>query len=206
MTATRPDQPFIGPDVRLDAPAWIDPTVRLFGDVRVGRGASLWNHVVCRAESEYIEIGPYTNIQDFVMIHFGGSSPSRIGAWCSITHHVTVHGATIGDHTLVGINATVMDGAVVGANCIIGGHAIVTEGTRIPDNSIVLGAPARAVRPADARVANKLNAWMYWRNGLAYAAADYRLWGREDFRAEIAAVREQFEAEGEAGADAGPAT
>lgn len=139
-------------------PVWQAPGVQIYGDVRlVGPGISLWPNVVARAESEYVEIGAYTNIQDLCMLHIGGG-PTRIGEYCSITHHCTIHGATIGNNCLIGINATVMDDAVVGDNCIIAGNSIIREGTIIPDNSIVAGFPAKVVAQRNNYVANKLNA------------------------------------------------
>ena len=81
------------------------PSAELYGDIRLEKGVSIWPKVVMRAESDHIEIGEYTNIQDFTMIHIA-NVPTKIGAYCSITHHCTIHGATIGDNCLIGINAT----------------------------------------------------------------------------------------------------
>ncbi|MEC8346816.1 MAG: gamma carbonic anhydrase family protein, partial [Pseudomonadota bacterium] len=118
------------------------PSAELYGDIRLAKGVSIWPKVVMRAESDHIEIGEYSNIQDFTMIHIA-NVPTKIGAYCSITHHCTIHGATIGDNCLIGINATIMDRVVIGDNCIIAGHTIVTEDTVIPANSIVAGAPGK---------------------------------------------------------------
>ena len=125
-----------------NGPIWLADSAELYGDIRLHEGVSVWPKVVMRAESDYIEIGAFTNIQDFTMIHIA-DCPTIIGAYCSITHHCTIHGATIGDNCLIGINATIMDRAVIGDNCIIAGHTIVTEDTVIPPNSIVAGARAR---------------------------------------------------------------
>lgn len=97
--------PFLGPDVRDLGSAWIDPSARLYGKVEIGEAASIWCNVVVRAESHEVVIGPRTNIQDFVMIHVGTATGTIIGADCSITHHVTLHGCVIGDAVLVGIGA-----------------------------------------------------------------------------------------------------
>lgn len=95
--------PFLGPDVRDLGAAYIDPSARLFGEVEIAQGASIWCNVVTRAESQKIVIGPRTNIQDFVMIHVGAGTPTVVGADCSITHHVTLHGCDIGEACLIGI-------------------------------------------------------------------------------------------------------
>ena len=116
--------------------AFVHPSALFYGDVSLGTGASVWPHAVARAEMHHITIGDYTNIQDFVMLHVGYGTPTVIGAYCSITHHVTLHGCTIGDNCLIGIGATVMDGAVIGENSIVGEHALVRPGVVIPPNSM----------------------------------------------------------------------
>ena len=100
------------------------------------------------AETYEIRIGARTNIQDFVMIHVGAASPTIVGEDCSITHHATLHGCTIGDRCLIGINATIMDGAKIGNNCIVAGHTIVTEGVSFPITPSLLGCRARQLQRA----------------------------------------------------------
>jgi carbonic anhydrase/acetyltransferase-like protein (isoleucine patch superfamily) len=177
-----------------DTPAWQAPGVQIYGDVRFAEGVSVWPNVVMRAESNHIEIGAYTNIQDFAMIHVGGD-PSVIGAYCSITHHCIIHGATIGDNCLIGINATVMDGAVIGENSIIAGQTIIPEGAVIPPNSIVAGVPGKVRAERNNYVANKLNALSYHENSLAYAAGHYRRWSDPDYAAKMAAWKLELEQE-----------
>ncbi len=121
------------------------------------------------------------NLQDHVMVHIGYTTPTVIGDHCSITHRVVLHGCSIGKNCLIGIGATIMDGAVIGDNSIIAGHAFVREGQVIPPNSIVMGTPAKVVRQADSFLANRLNAWLYHRNALAYARGDYRAWEGADY-------------------------
>lgn len=171
-----------GPDVILESPAFIHETALVYGKVFIGEGASLWPYVVIRSEMHEVRIGRRTNIQDFVMIHVGNETPTIIGENCSITHHVTVHGAEIGDNCLIGINATLMDGVRVGRNSIVAGHSIVTEGTVIPENSIVAGSPAKVIKTRDNAVANTMNARFYYENAMAYANGDYRVTERESFR------------------------
>lgn len=184
--------PFLGPDVRDLGAAYIDPSARLFGAVEIGVGASIWCNVVTRAESQHITIGPQTNIQDFVMIHVGAGTPTVIGADCSITHHVTLHGCEIGEACLIGIGATIMDGCVIGAGTIVAGGSFLKEGTVVPPNSIVMGSPGAVTKTRDNTLANRMNALLYRRNAEAYAAGDYRLWSKESFRVEMAAERDRL--------------
>ena len=114
----------IGKHVKLNDPAYVHETAYIYGKVTLNKDVSIWPYVVMRAEMNEIVIGERTNIQDFVMAHVGGVTPTIVGRNCSITHHVTLHGCTIGDNCLIGINATIMDGAVIGNNCIVAGHSM----------------------------------------------------------------------------------
>ena len=183
---------FIGPDVVLRDPAYIHDTVHLYGKVTVEEHASIWANVVARAEHKRIVIGAYTNIQDFVMLHIGDRTDTIIGSHCSITHHCTIHGGTIGDNCLIGINSTIMDGCVIGDNCIIGGHTFLKEGTEIPSNSIVMGAPGKVSRTQNNFVRNRLNAYAYYKNALAYASGNYRAWNESAFPADIMAEMQRL--------------
>jgi len=182
-------QAFLGPDVRDRGAAWIDPSARVYGAVELGRDSSLWANVVVRAESASVIVGERSNIQDFVMIHVGARTGTFVGADCSITHHVTLHGCTIGDDVLVGIGATIMDGCVVGAGSIVAPHTLLKEGTVIPPNSVVMGVPGQVTRERDNTLANRLNAFLYLRNAQAYSMGDYRLWSRPEFVDEMAVER-----------------
>jgi carbonic anhydrase/acetyltransferase-like protein (isoleucine patch superfamily) len=184
--------PLVDPSVDRSRAAFIHPTACVYGNVTLGEGVSLWPYVAIRTELGSTRIGAMTNIQDFVMIHGG---EVKIGAYCSITHHCTIHLCEIGDNCLVGINTTIMDGAVIGENCIIAGGTFITEGTVIPPNSIVMGAPGKVRRTGNSYVANRMNAWMYHRNALAYARGEYREWESADIRAAMPAARAQFERE-----------
>ncbi len=170
-----------GPDVIFDAPAFIHPSVLIYGKVRVGREASIWPNTVMRAENYEIEIGAGTNIQDFVMVHVGDRSGTFVGEDCSITHHVTLHGCRVGDNCLIGINATLMDGSEIGDNCIVGAGAVLTARTKIPDNSVVVGAPAKAIKTRNNYVANRWNAWLYRINAHAYREGNHRRWDGAEF-------------------------
>lgn len=179
----------------LKRAAYVDPTARAFGNVTCGDGASLWPYSVIRAEHTGVSIGAYTNVQDHVMIHIGYTTPCTIGAYCSITHRVVLHGCTVGDNCLIAIGATIMDGAVIGANSIVAGHAFVPEGMVVPENSIVMGTPGRVVMKRNNYVANRVNAMYYHRNALAYARGHHRAWDGADFEAEVKRWTAQFEAE-----------
>jgi len=184
--------------VDLTEAAFVHPSAAVYGRVKAHRGASIWPNAVIRSEAAHVEIGAYTNIQDFVMVHTDPGRPVVIGSHCSITHHATIHGSTIGNNVLVGINATIYGGAVIGDNSIIGQHAYVKDGTIIPANSVVVGSPAKILRTANNWIANRLNALLYHRNALAYAAGDHRAWEGPDFEAfvasEIARLTSEFQA------------
>jgi len=165
----------------LDPAAYISDSAQIYGKVDMGPGSSVWPNTVMRAEMQEIRIGRMTNIQDFVMIHVGAETGSIIGDFCSITHHVTIHGATIGDDCLIGINATIMDGAVIGSGSIVAGGAFIPEGKEYPPNSIIMGSPGKVKAERDSSQANRLNAWMYHRNAEAYARGDHRAWDGPEF-------------------------
>ena len=187
--------PAFGPLVVLDGPAWIDPTVTIYGKVRVGRGASIWPRAVLRAESQEIVIGAYSNVQDMAMIHVGARTASEIGAHCSIAHRATVHGAKVGDNCLVGIGATLMDGVVLGENSIVAGHAILAEGLVVPPNSVVAGVPGKVIARRNNWVRTRFNAFLYHWNGQAYARGEHRAWDGDEAEARMAAEWARLEAE-----------
>ncbi|MBL4906177.1 MAG: gamma carbonic anhydrase family protein [Sneathiella sp.] len=184
-----------GPDVILDETAYIHPTALIYGKVSIGRGASLWPYSVIRSEVREVVIGEYTNIQDFSMLHIGDNTGTYIGSHCSITHHCTIHGCTIGDNCLIGINSTIMDGCVIGDNCIIAGHTFLKEGTIIPDNSIVMGTPGKVIRTQNNYARCRMNAFMYFRNALAYAKDEHREWASETCLGEAGAEIKRLQIE-----------
>jgi len=169
-----------GPGVALNDPAFVHPSAQMYGNVVLEEGSSLWPNCFIRAEAQEVRIGRFSNIQDMVMIHVGWEEPTIVGEYCSITHHCTLHGCTIGDHCLVGINTTIMDGCVIGDNTIIAGHTFLRENTVIPENSIVMGTPGKVVRTHNNFVANRFNALAYVENARAYAQGDHRAWDFEN--------------------------
>ena len=180
---------------RIDPSAWIAPSAQLYGAIVIARGASIWHNAVLRAECQQIEIGRMTNLQDFSMAHVAFDNPTRIGEFCSITHHATVHGCTIGDHCLVGIGAVIMDHAVIGEGSIVAGGAFVTEGSAFPPHSIIAGVPATQIGERDCARANRLNAWVYQRNAEYTRRGDYGAWRGAEYEAWLAAKREEIEAD-----------
>ncbi len=124
---------------------------QLIGDVRLGEGASVWFNAVLRADDERIEIGAGSNVQDGTVIHCDTNLPTIVGRNVTIGHRVLLHGCTIGDDSLIGNGAMILDGAHIGTHCLVGAGSLVTPGKVIPDGSVIMGAPARVVRPTAAR-------------------------------------------------------
>ena len=164
-----------------DLCAFVSPSAQMFGNVSFAAGTSVWPNVVIRAEMEHVLIGENTNLQDFVMIHTGHDNPVVVGRNCSITHRVTLHGATIGDNCLIGIGAVLMDGAVIGEGSIVAGGTFVPEGKQYPPNSIIMGSPGKVRATRDSSAANELNALLYRRNAEAYARGEHRIWSGPEF-------------------------
>lgn len=160
---------------------WIAPSAQLFGKISIGEGSSLWHNAVARAECQEIRIGRVTNLQDFVMVHVGYDTPTLIGDFCTVAHHATVHGCTLGDACLIGVGAVLMDGCVIGEGSIVAGGAVVPEGKAFPPKSIVAGIPARSVGQRDNLRANRMNAWIYHRNAQAYRRGEHRAWEGPEF-------------------------
>jgi carbonic anhydrase/acetyltransferase-like protein (isoleucine patch superfamily) len=183
----------LNPLQRIDPSAWIAPSAQLSGAVAIAADVSVWHNAVMRAECQEISIGRMTNIQDFVMIHVAFESPTRIGEFCSITHHATVHGCTIEDHCLVGINAVVMDGAVIGRGSIVAGGALVPEGKVFAPGSVIAGVPAKVIAQRDSARANRINAWVYHRNAQRTRAGDQRAWTGDEYESWLANKRAEVE-------------
>ena len=134
------------PALPPDGQFWIAPNATIIGDVVVEPGASIWFGAVLRGDNDRIHVGADANVQDNAVIHVDPGFPTSIGTGCTIGHNAIVHGCTLGDGVLVGMGATVLNGAQIGAGSVIGANALVTEGKVFPENSLIVGAPARAVR------------------------------------------------------------
>lgn len=143
--------------------AWVAPNATVVGDVSIGAGASIWYGAVIRGDMAPITIGNDTNVQDNAVIHVGPGHPVELGSGVTIGHAAIVHGCTVGDNSLVGMGAIVLDGARIGRDCIIGAGALVTQNTVVPDGTVWFGSPARQRRTmteADIE-ANRQNARAY---------------------------------------------
>lgn len=138
----------IAPDI---APtAWVADSAQVMGDVKLGADASVWFGTVVRGDTSSITIGEGSNVQDASVLHADLGMPLVIGRHVTIGHQVMLHGCTIGDETLIGIGAIVLNGAKIGKNCLVGAGALVTEGKEFPDGSMIIGSPARVVKPLTA--------------------------------------------------------
>jgi len=126
--------------------AWAAPSADLIGDVRLGRGASVWFGAVIRADNTPILIGEESNVQDGAVGHSDPGAPLTIGARVTVGHQAILHGCTIGDQALVGMGARILNGAVIGPHCLVGAGALVTEGKSFDAGMLIVGAPARAIR------------------------------------------------------------
>ncbi len=116
---------------------------KVSGDVTLGRGVSVWYNAVLRGDDGAITVGEGTNIQDCAVLH----EETRVGAGCTIGHGAIVHGCTVGDNVLIGMGAILLNGARIGDDCIVGAGALVTGKLDAPAGSMILGSPAKVVRP-----------------------------------------------------------
>jgi len=150
----------------LNDSCWVAPSATIIGNVHLKQQSSIWFGAVLRGDNEPIIIGEGSNVQELVMCHTDPGFPLTVGSGCTIGHKALLHGCTIGDNTLIGMGAMVMNGASVGNNCLIGAGALVSEGKTIPDNSLVMGVPGKIVRELDenAVAGLKMSAEIYQRN------------------------------------------
>lgn len=152
--------------------AWVADSAEVVGRVTLGEDVSVWFNAVLRGDSEHLTIGAGSNIQDGSVLHADHGFPLVLGERVTVGHQVMLHGCTVGDESLIGIGAVVLNGARIGRNCIVGAGALVTEGKEFPDGSLIVGAPAKAVRELTEaqRAGLKASAAHYVNNGRRYAA------------------------------------
>ena len=156
---------------------YVAPNATVVGRVVLASEVSVWFNAVIRGDNDTIAIGERTNIQDGAVLHTDEDIPLRIGPSVSVGHMAMLHGCTIGEGSLIGIKAIVLNHAEIGRDCLIGANALVTEGKRIPDRSLVIGSPGRVVRLlSDDEVAN--NRWI----------ADHYVERAQRYRAELTPV------------------
>ncbi|MBA4288064.1 MAG: gamma carbonic anhydrase family protein [Pseudomonas sp.] len=132
--------------VEAHAQSWVAPNATLVGKVKLESGASVWFNAVLRGDNELIHIGENSNVQDGTVMHTDMGFPLNIGKGVTIGHNAMLHGCTVGDYSLIGINAVILNGAKIGKNCIIGANSLIGEGKEIPDGSLVMGSPGKVVR------------------------------------------------------------
>jgi carbonic anhydrase/acetyltransferase-like protein (isoleucine patch superfamily) len=135
-----------GQQAELAEGVFVAPSADIIGDVKLAAESSVWFGAVLRGDIETITIGRGSNIQDGTVCHTDPNNPCTVGEYVTVGHMAMLHGCDIGDGSLIGIGATLMNGSSVGKNCIVGAHALVTEGKSFPDNSVIMGAPAKLVR------------------------------------------------------------
>ncbi|PRY71573.1 gamma carbonic anhydrase family protein [Halomonas ventosae] len=165
------DRPAIGDDV------YVAETADVIGRVTLRRNASVWYQAVLRGDTDHLEVGEGSNIQDGAVLHADPGYPLTVGTGVTVGHQAMLHGCTIGDGSLVGIQAVILNGAVIGNNCLVAAGAVVKEGASFPDNSLIVGAPARVVRElSDEAIAGlRKNAEGYVERGRRHATQLRRL-------------------------------
>ena len=156
----------------LAASAWVADSAEVIGKVTLGENSSVWFGVVIRGDNAPISVGAGSNIQDLSVLHTDHDKPLTIGENVTIGHQVMLHGCTIGDGSLIGIQAVVLNGAKIGKNCLVGAGSLVTEGKEFPDGSMIFGSPAKAVRQLSPEQIEglKMSAESYIANARRYKA------------------------------------
>ena len=151
--------------------AWVADSAQVIGEVELGANVSVWFGAVIRGDTGLIRVGRNTNIQDLSVLHADAGTPLSLGENVTVGHQVMLHGCTVGDGSLIGIQAVILNGAKIGRNCIVGAGSVVTENKEFPDNSLIIGSPAKVVRTLDETTAVKLahSAEHYVENGRRYA-------------------------------------
>jgi gamma-carbonic anhydrase len=146
-------QPTLGPNV------YIASTAVVLGDVTLGAHSSVWYNAVLRGDINRIIVGEYTNIQDNAVLHLADGFPCIVGRHVTVGHSAIVHACTVEDECLIGMGATILDGALIGAQSIVGANALVTQGAVVPPGSMVLGSPAKVIRPLTLAERDSLRGW-----------------------------------------------
>jgi carbonic anhydrase/acetyltransferase-like protein (isoleucine patch superfamily) len=162
------------PDLPADERYWVAESAVVIGTVRLKRDVSVWYGASLRGDNEWVEVGERSNIQENCILHTDIGFPLTIGAGCTIGHSVILHGCTIADDSLIGMGAIVLNGVKIGRHCLVGAGAVVTEGKEFPDNSLIVGAPARAVREVNDKILQLIaesadfyvNNWQRYHKGL----------------------------------------
>jgi carbonic anhydrase/acetyltransferase-like protein (isoleucine patch superfamily) len=141
----------------IDDDAYVAPNATLIGDVAVGPGASIWFGAVLRGDNAPIRVGRNSNVQDNAVLHADPGGAVEIGVDVTIGHSAVIHGATVGDRSLIGIGAILLNNARIGAESIVGSGAVVPKGREYPPGHLIVGAPARALRRLDSEAIERLH-------------------------------------------------
>jgi carbonic anhydrase/acetyltransferase-like protein (isoleucine patch superfamily) len=141
---------------KLGAGAWVADSADVMGAVELGENASVWFGAVVRGDTAHIKIGKNSNVQDGSVLHADDGVPLEIGDDVTIGHQVMLHGCTIGDGSLIGIQSVILNNAKIGKGCLVGAGSLVTEGKEFPDYSMIMGSPAKVVRQLDESTVAKL--------------------------------------------------
>lgn len=147
MNTTERLAKYLEQDPLIDPSAYVAAGAVVIGAVRLAKNSSVWHNAVLRGDINSIEIGEGSNVQDGCVLHLADDYGVVVGQYVTIGHMAMVHACTIEDECLIGMHATILDGAVIGTQSIVGAGALVTKGTRVPAGSLVLGSPAKVVRP-----------------------------------------------------------
>lgn len=161
----------LAPELPEEGAFWIAPNAVVLGNVRLEPMASVWFGAVIRGDNERITIGGNSNIQDGAVLHTDPGLELSVGRNCTVGHKAVLHGCTIGDNTLIGMGAVILNRARIGSNCLIGANALITEGKVIPDNSLVMGQPGKVMGELNEDAIARLTASAegYVRNWQRYA-------------------------------------
>lgn len=168
--------PYGGVWPRISADAFVAPTAVIVGDVTIESGANIWFGAVLRGDAGPIRIGARSNVQDGCVLHTDAGAPATIGADCTLGHGAVAHGATIGDGTLVGMRATVLNHAVIGAGCLIAAATLIPEGKEFAPGQLIMGVPGKALRAVteaeQARIRDGVAHYLAYAREYAAALAD----------------------------------
>jgi carbonic anhydrase/acetyltransferase-like protein (isoleucine patch superfamily) len=130
----------------IDPSAYVTDSANVIGNVRIEANANIWFEVTIRGDNELITVGENSNVQEASVLHTDPGFPLTIGKNVTVGHQAMLHGCIIGDGSLIGIQAVILNGAKIGKNCLVGAGALVTEGKEFPDNSLIIGTPAKVAR------------------------------------------------------------
>ncbi len=157
-------------EIEIHPTAYVAPSARIYGKVKIGAYSSIWDGVVIRGDMASIEIGDETSIQENAVIHVDTDVPTKIGSHVTVGHGAVVHGATVGNHCIIAIRSVLLNNSSIGDYSIVGAGAIVMEGTSIPEGSVVFGTPGKVAKSVSDEMKKGIreNADVYVKLGQAY--------------------------------------